>query len=845
MAVTPNGTRLYVGNHTAGTVSVIDVVARRVTATVQVGGHPAAIAITNNGDGNDTDETVYVAQFYAVLRPGADGSEGRDTGKQGILRAFTVADPAAVSTVTLSPLANSGFTADRTNFCPQSRTGGAPASTLFCPDLNAAAGSAAITQVPQGVYPNQFQSIVLRGGRLFLPNIGAQPEPPVRFDTNVQGLVHVVNAATRAEVATLHVNLNQQIRTEIQALTGTGGAGLVGLNGLFVNDIVAIDVNTAGTDALIVSRGANYVLRASIDTNGAISIGAPNNVRRFQTGNMPNGVAISRDGRRAYTNNEVNVSVTAIALDTNTVLTRDIASGEPPRPDTFNHAVLVGKLAFFTALGLPDNQLFGTDIRNFVPLDFKGKASNNGWSSCGSCHPDGLADGVTWIFPAGPRQTLPLDGFFAKDNPADQKLVLWSAGRGSNTDFNNNSRGVQGGCGFASDGFRGTAACNATAPANPDIYDHGITQGASDALDAQTLWVQTVRPPILPQPTDTAALARGRAVFQTNCASCHGGAKWTKSQVLHADNPAFDAAPGATPPGIPRDPGLSFSGEQLLAYTINGATLRYLDGVGTFNANDPLEIRGPGAGAASGARALGVVGFNSPSLVGLRYHTPYLHNGAAQTLEAVFTLHTLPGAPANANTIQAVLSATDRQDLLVLLNAIDGRTDTFVSAADTFRNNVAPGQGAQVRHANLTGAQEVPPVTTTTASGTATLTVNAARSQIDFVLEVTTPVENIREVHLHIAPIGSNGPIVLDFCTTALVTPPANVPVPPTCPAAPFRITGSLTATNLRAISAAITNAGIANFNDVVAHVLSGDAYVNLHTTAFPGGEIRGQVVTP
>ena len=60
---------------------------------------------------------------------------------------------------------------------------------------------------------------------------------------------------------------------------------------------------------------------------------------------------------------------------------------------------------------------------------------------------------MTWIFAAGPRQTLPLDAFFAKDNPADQKLVLWTANRGSNTDFNNNSRGVQGGCGFASDDF--------------------------------------------------------------------------------------------------------------------------------------------------------------------------------------------------------------------------------------------------------------------------------------------------------------------------------------------------------------------------------------------------------
>ena len=98
---------------------------------------------------------------------------------------------------------------------------------------------------------------------------------------------------------------------------------------------------------------------------------------RFQTGNLPNGVVISQDARRAYANNEANVSVTAMDLTGNTVLTRDIPAGEPPAPGTFAHAVLLGKLAFFTALGIPDHGIFGTPIRNIVPLASRGKASNN------------------------------------------------------------------------------------------------------------------------------------------------------------------------------------------------------------------------------------------------------------------------------------------------------------------------------------------------------------------------------------------------------------------------------------------------------------------------------------
>jgi hypothetical protein len=245
------------------------------------------------------------------------------------------------------------------------------------------------------------------------------------------------------------------------------------------------------------------------------------------------------------------------------------------------------------------------------------------------------------MFPAGPRQTLPLDAFFAKDNPDDQKLVLWSAARSSNTDFNNNARNnarnVQGGCGLASDAFAPPGTCTlsgAATPANPNVYDHGITRGASDALDAQTLWVQTVRPLLRPPATDGAAFIRGQVVFGLHCASCHGGQKWTKSEIFYRDNPAFTQDPAAG--GVPLDPGVTNVGAQIVSFTLSGLTLTYLEDVGTFDATDPLEIRG--AGATAGQQAFGGLGFNVPSLLGVGSHAPYLHHGEAQTLAAVFPL---------------------------------------------------------------------------------------------------------------------------------------------------------------------------------------------------------------
>jgi hypothetical protein len=290
---------------------------------------------------------------------------------------------------------------------------------------------------------------------------------------------------------------------------------------------------------------------------------------------------------------------------------------------------------------------------------------------------------VTWIFPAGPRQTLPLDSFFAKDNPDDQRIVLWSAARGSNTDFNNNARNVQGGCGFASDAFASPGACvnqGPATPANPNIYDHGITQGASDALDAQTLWVQTVRPLLRPPPSDAAALGRGQAVFGSACASCHGGQKWTKSQIFYHDNPAFTQDPAVG--GVPIDPGVTNAGAQIVSFTLSGLTLKYLEDVGTFIATDPLEIRG--SGATAGQPAFGGLGFNVPSLLGVGSHAPYLHNGAAQTLAQVFVLHKL-----GAGTIATMLTSQQQADVLVFLNAIDGRTVPFRSQGDDFRDALA------------------------------------------------------------------------------------------------------------------------------------------------------------
>jgi hypothetical protein len=124
--------------------------------------------------------------------------------------------------------------------------------------------------------------------------------------------------------------------------------------------------------------------------------------------------------------------------------------------------------------------------------------------------------------------------------------------------------------------------------------------------------------------------------------------------------------------------------------------------------------------------------------------------------------------------------------------------------------------------ANLSGAFEVPAVTTT-STGTARFTVDG--SELDYTLDVQN-VTGAIAAHIHTGAVGANGPpIVFLFAQAA---PGVNVTA------------GSLAAGSVDAADM-IASANV-SYDSMLSLIRRGNAYVNVHTVARPAGEIRGQI---
>jgi len=263
-------------------------------------------------------------------------------------------------------------------------------------------------------------------------------------------------------------------------------------------------------------------------------------------------------------------------------------------------------------------KLFYSANSDDVPL------TQNHWVACASCHLEGRSDAVTWLFAQGPRDTPTNAGGLL-----DTGFLFRTADRTKVEDYWQTIDVEQGG------------HFDAAAPSQKPLLtalaayvNQGIPAPAAPSTDA----AHEVRGEAL-----AALRTRGEAVFEsTGCGSCHSGPAKTDSG---AGNPSLDL-------GGPAVSSMTAGG--VLVHDVGTCVTS-----GTVVDVTHQDIEGHPRDACA---------FDTPQLRGLADSAPYLHDGSAATLAEVVPImlkaSVAPGESAPA------LSDDDRSALIEYLRGL-------------------------------------------------------------------------------------------------------------------------------------------------------------------------------
>jgi len=166
------------------------------------------------------------------------------------------------------------------------------------------------------------------------------------------------------------------------------------------------------------------------------------------------------------------------------------------------------------------------------------------------------------------------------------------------------------------------------------------------------------------------------------------------------------------------------------------------------------------------------------------------------------------------------------------------RRSTFLSAAVTAASIVALPRVAlaETVHVQLTSYEEVPALSSA-ASGRFRAFIDDAAGTIRYELVYSGLTGNVLMGHIHFGQLSVNGGISIWLCQTAGFVDPSGLA--PTCVQS-GAVTGLLTQANV--VGPAGQGIAPAQFDEIVAAIRAGVAYVNVHSSTFGGGEIRGQL---
>jgi hypothetical protein len=640
--------------------------------------------VTNDGDGDDDDESIFVTEFFGQDDPDVDfatlGDAFFDVRRQGVVYRFDSATHTVADPITLAAVESTGF-------------------------LDSAGNDT-------GCFPNQLYAAELNNDRLYVTSVCASPLGPAggggaNARTKVHGLLSVVDVATGTEIVDERVLLTRawQDLYDSQGVPDDATRRFP----LIPNDIAFFP----GTNiAYITAYGADALFRLEFAADGSLAeVGAP--IRSFinladgpNPGRLPVGVAIPNFPRALMANeNTRNLSF----VDLSVQLTADAIPTAPPPAPGEETEINTGRRFFATGLA-------------------RWSLNGQAWNSCEGCHPDGLTDNVSWFFPTGPRQSVSLEGSF--DGQGEQRVFNWTAVRDEVSDFELNTRGISGGVGALVHAlgplsvdqritFDGTQNPGFVSTLDSQANLNGSTEqvlfGDLDGVDANgdpvviasvledwdfiTKWIETVEAPAAPRNLDQTDVDDGRVLFQTaGCAGCHGGPNWTISERFYVpdqtvsgiggtlDTQTYDL--GTLPPQL--NPHAAAGPAPLRE---GGEIKCVLRDVGTYPAAGTDGIAPNGVVVSERRQdmvtpAAGVNGFNPPSLLGVGAGAPYFHGGNARTLEEVFD----PAFTPHTRALSAIFSPNAQQvrKLVAFMSSIDDDTPPVSPALTGIDTVVCP-----------------------------------------------------------------------------------------------------------------------------------------------------------
>jgi len=152
----------------------------------------------------------------------------------------------------------------------------------------------------------------------------------------------------------------------------------------------------------------------------------------------------------------------------------------------------------------------------------------------------------------------------------------------------------------------------------------------------------------------------------------------------------------------------------------------------------------------------------------------------------------------------------------------------------------APGR--EEFHAFLTGFNETGALNNETGAilsngtGRLDLKLDLASKTITYTLRFENLSSAVTQSHIHFGKEHVPGGVMVFFCSNLATAPAGTQP----CPANGGTVTGTITGANVLAVPGQNVPAG--DFDAVADAISSHAAYVNIHTTNFPAGEIRGQL---